>query len=128
MTVKDPQSDDMTANRGTSQPIETNELSIKLWQAYRKFANMNIERIADALYVNGPLSFAELASKTQQARNILNHNLIEMRHNNLVMLNNDKYHLTKYGALLYESSKLIKEKLKNLNRTDLLTAFYENEA
>ena len=106
------------------EPQDLDELSTTLWQAYRKFANKNIEKIAEALYAHGPLSFAELGSETGQPTNILNHNLIEMRHTDLVKLNEEKYYLTKYGALLLESSNQIKDTIKKFNKNEMLTSFY----
>jgi hypothetical protein len=126
MTVKEPQFEFEMIHPRSNEPTESDELSITLWQAYRKFANKNIEKIAEMLYANGPLKFAELAGKTGQSRNVLNHNLIEMRHTDLVILKDEKYHITKYGALLYESSNRIKDTLKQFNKNEMLEVFYEN--
>lgn len=73
-----------------------------IWEALRKFANENITQIATTLHSEGPLTLGELRDQTGISTNILNHNLIEMRRVDLVKKVGPKYHLTKYGAVLFE--------------------------
>ena len=82
-----------------------------LWISMRKFANPDISQIARVLYDNGPATLAQLREETKLTTSILNHDLIEMRKSELVVKEDKKYAITKYGALLVEAIEQIKEEI-----------------
>lgn len=102
--------------------------SCNLWDAYRKFANRDISRIADAIYSKGPLTLGELRAITGIDTNLLNRDLIEMRKVEIIKKAGKKYHLTVYGGILKESIDKIKSKLSDVDMSGLFEPIEEQEA
>jgi hypothetical protein len=104
-------------------------ISYDLWDAYRRFSNPDIALIAETLYNSQGLTLGELRTRTRiENENVLNHGLMEMRRVWIVKKIGKKYHLTKYGAILFESISAIESRLSN-NETkdDLFTPFGSRE-
>ncbi len=102
----------------------TNEVkgtvSCDIWEALRKFANENITQVASTLKSKGALTLGELRADTGISTNILNHNLIEMRRVGLVKKIGPKYHMTKYGTVLFEGLGEVLRKLHPISQETLL--------
>jgi DNA-binding HxlR family transcriptional regulator len=90
-----------------------------LWISMRKFANPDIALIARVLYEIGPATLAQLREETKLTTNILNHDLIEMRKSELVVKEDKRYAITKYGALLVEAIEQIKKEIFVASATSL---------
>jgi DNA-binding HxlR family transcriptional regulator len=95
-------------------------VSCDIWEALRKFANENITQVAAILKSNGAMTLGELRDETGISTNILNHNLIEMRRVGLVKKVGPKYHMTKYGAVLFEGLGEVLRKLYPISQETLL--------
>ena len=103
-------------------------ISYDLWDAYRRFSNTDISLIAKTLYKSNGLTLGELREKTGiEKENVLNHDLMEMRHVWIVKKMGKKYHLTKYGAILLESVSKIESKLSNNKIKDNLFTPYGSQ-
>jgi DNA-binding HxlR family transcriptional regulator len=91
-----------------------------VWEALKKFANANINQVAQTLLTQGPLTLGEIREETGLSTNVLNHNLIEMRRVDLVKKIGPKYYITKYGAVLFEGLDEVLEKLYPISKETLL--------
>jgi len=93
----------MSSTEGVKGILET-----ELWESYRKYSNTHINTIASHL-LGKDLSFSQLKEITDLDKNTLNHYLITMRNAHLVKKIGEIYHLTKYGAVLFEAALKAKD-------------------
>ena len=100
-----------------------------LWIAIKKYANADNSLIAETLCKFGALTSGELRDKTGLSTSRLNHSLVDMRNAEIIKKVGKTYCITIYGALILESIKEIKEKLRNVPEASLLGAVqpYEQE-
>jgi DNA-binding HxlR family transcriptional regulator len=97
--------------------------SCDLWIGLRKFANRDVSLIAKVLFEGGPLTFSDLTGKTDLSKNVLNHDLIEMRKAEIIKKVDRVYCLTVYGALLFESLAELTQNMIVTPGETLFTAF-----
>jgi predicted transcriptional regulator len=116
----------MTITKENTQNNETNlnvEKNIDIMPAFRKFCNRDMFKIAQYLS-EGYLSLNELRNKTNLSTNTLNHKLIEMRNHDLVVLSDNKYHLTMFGYVIFKAIINTKSELKKYINNNRLYKSY----
>jgi len=90
-----------------------------LWVGIKRFSNMDNALVAEALYDHGAQTLAQLREKTGLSTNRVNHALFDMRNAEIITKTGKTYCITVYGALIHESIKEIKTKLRAVPDTSL---------
>lgn len=73
-----------------------------LWRVIRKLSDPQSMLVVQVLFDHKALTFGDLLKETGLSVNVLNHALIDMKTQKVILKNNDdkKYHLTNYGELV----------------------------